>query len=70
MGTTMKPVHIDKNGIVSDDTPEGIDAWLKTYDDMKASGATEEEAKKAADHVKTNMDKICRNGYEIIEEEE
>jgi hypothetical protein len=58
----MKPVHIDKNGNVSDGTPEGERAWLGEYDKKKAEGATEEEARTAADRLKDKMDNVCSNG--------
>jgi hypothetical protein len=66
MGKIMKPVHIDENGFVSDDTPEGEKAWSDTYEKMLANGATKEDAKNAADQIKAKMDKVCSNGYEII----
>jgi hypothetical protein len=63
----MKPVQIDKNGVVSDDTQEGIDAWNKTYEEMLSNGATKEDAIKAADQMKAKMDKVCSIVYEITE---
>ena len=55
-------MHIDKNGDMNSETKEGIGVWLDTYDKMKADGATEEEARKAADRVKDKMDKVCSDG--------
>lgn len=62
--------HIDGNGNIDvTTTPEGEKAWLKTYDQMKSNGATEEEARKTADEVKEKMDKICSNAI-ILDNDE
>jgi len=59
--------HINEKGDLEKDTKEGIDIWLDTYEKMKSNGATEKEAKKAADEKKEKMDKVCSNAI-ILDE--
>jgi len=47
---------------MSTDTDEGMKVWVEVYDAMKAKGATEEVARKAADFAKEKMDKVCGDG--------
>ena len=61
----MKRVYIDENGNIEDISPQGMNAWLETYDQMKKNGASEADAKAAANAIQEKMDDICFNG--IIE---
>jgi len=58
----MIPVQIDESGNVLEGTDEGREVWVEVYDAMKAKGATEEAARKAADFAKEKMDKVCGDG--------
>ena len=58
----MKRVYIDENGNVDDVTPQGMTAWLEKYDQMKKNGASEAQAKAAANAVQERMDDVCFNG--------
>jgi len=61
----MRPVQIDENGNVSYDTDEGMKVWQEVYEERKAAGATEANARIAADQIKEKMDKVCSDGYEL-----
>jgi len=61
----MRPVQIDENGNVSYDTNEGMKVWQEVYEERKAAGATEANARKDADQIKEKMDKVCSDGYEL-----
>jgi hypothetical protein len=59
----MKRVYIDEYGAVYDTSPQGMAAWLETYENMIAKGTTAAEAKTAANIAQQQMDDICLNGY-------
>jgi len=63
--TEMKRVYIDENGNVDDVSPQGMKAWLETYDQMKNNGASESQAKAAANSVQERMDDVYLNGILI-----
>jgi hypothetical protein len=58
----MKRVYIDENGNIDDVSPQGMKAWLEKYDQMKNNGASEAQAKAAANAVQEKMDDVCFNG--------
>jgi hypothetical protein len=62
----MKRVYIDEFGNISETSPQGMQAWLETYDRFIAQGATHANAKAAADIAQSQMDDIFLNGYVFI----
>jgi len=60
-------VYIDEYGNINNESPEEIDAWLKTHDEMIAKGLSEAEATSAANRVQESMADACRNAYIITE---